>query len=145
MLEIKTFFGDWRKVTKKEAENFYEVFIENASAIISYQRHDYFNKHHIKGGHVLMTGKVETDEEKSDRIFQHYKNYLIKLCISTTGRLRFNAIEYVCSFPKINPYEMAVNLIREGCEVIYDDTSISVNENEAKERKIIKLLVKEVD
>lgn len=64
MLEIKTFFGDWKEVTKEQAEMFYEHFLEHATAVAWNDRHDYFNKNHIRGGHVLLNGKVETFQEQ---------------------------------------------------------------------------------
>lgn len=140
MLEIKTFFGDWREVTREVAENFYNLFCEKATAINSFERRDYFNKNHIRGGHVLLNGKIETEEEKTNRMFQSYKNNLVRLYINH-GRLRFACIEYVCSFPKINPYEMAASLIKDGIEIVYNDSSISKTDNIIKERKVNKLLV----
>lgn len=136
-LEIKTFFGDWKKVTKKQAEAFYRIFYEASTAIALQDKQKYFNDNHIRGGHIMLSGKVETADEQRRRIFQTYKNDLIKLA-KMHERLRFLCIEYVCSFSKINPYKMAASLIKDGVRIIYDDSSISQNENFKKRNKVKK-------
>lgn len=73
MIEIKFLFGDWKEATKEEAEKFYRTFQEGSAAIKTEDKQEYFNKHHIRGGHVLSTGKVETVEEQEERVFNHYK------------------------------------------------------------------------
>lgn len=73
MIEIKFLFGDWKEATKEEAEKFYRTFQEGSAAIKTEDKQEYFNKHHIRGGHVLSTGKVETVEEQKERVFNHYK------------------------------------------------------------------------
>ena len=55
-----------------------------------------------------------------DRIFNHYKQELENVVNS----VRFNIIQYLCSFPEINPYEMAAAIITDGYTIAYDDTSI---------------------
>lgn len=77
---------------------------------------------------------VETLEEKKARIFNFYKKDLEKLG-GMHGQIRFNVIEYVCYFPKINPFEMANALIKDAYNVVFDDSSISAAENERKRRK----------
>ena len=142
MLEIKTLFGDWREVTREIAERFYKTFEECATAIKYTDRQKYFNENHIRGGHVLLNGTVETNEEQERRIFLTYKKDLVSLS-KNHDWLRFSTIEYVCSFPNINPYEMAVNLVKDGIAIVYDDSSISRDANKAKERKVKHLLEKE--
>lgn len=61
MLEIKSFFGDWKEVTKEQAEVFYKTFQNGSIAVKADDKHKYFNEHHIRGGHVLVSGKVETN------------------------------------------------------------------------------------
>lgn len=78
--------------------------------------------------------KNETAQEKEVRIFNAYKNRLSK-----DGKTRFNAVEYLCRFPKIDPYKMAASLINDGITVLFDDTSISVAENKRKEKRVLKL------
>ena len=77
----------------------------------------------------------ETAHEKEIRIFNHYKNILAK-----DGWTRFNVIEYLCSCPKINPYQMAVTLKIDGIKIAFDDSSISIEDNKKKERKVEKLV-----
>ena len=145
MIEIKSFFGDWKEVTKEQAEDFYRTYQNGSTAIETDDKHKYFNQHHIRGGHVLVSGKVETTEEQTERLFDGYKKRLM-----TEGRSeehlndpsRFNCIEYLCYFPKINPYEMAASLIKSGYIVLYDDTSISRTENRKKEKCVNRLINK---
>ena len=65
------------------------------------------------------------------RIFDHYKNRLAE-----GNETRFNVIQYLCSFPKINPYEMAAALLSDGCKISFDDSSISQAANEAHKRTV---------
>lgn len=81
----------------------------------------------------------ETKEQREIRIFNFYKKDLEKLN-EKNNFLRFNVIEYVCSFPKIDPYKMAAALSGEGIKIIYDDSSISKAENQKKERKVKKMI-----
>lgn len=67
------------------------------------------------------------EEYDKNRIFALYKNDIIKL--SPNKIRRFNAIEYVCSFPEINPYEMAKSLVMDGYDINFDDSSITKDEN----------------
>lgn len=142
MLEIKTFFGDWKEVTREQAEAFYNNFYNGSQAIKMIDKHKYFNKYHIRGGHVLLTGKVETTEEQKERVFNHYKNDLQNIANRTRDgkELRFNCIEYVCNLPKINPFAMAASLIKDGFTILYNDSSISTAENRRKEKQVKKLL-----
>ena len=143
MIEIKSFFGDWKEVTKEQAEDFYRTYQNGSTAIKGEDKHRYFNEHHIRGGHVLVSGEVETTDEQRERTFKHYKKRL-----ATEGRsekhlndpIRFNCIEYLCSFPKINPYEMAASLARSGYKILYNDSSISRLENKKKEKCVNKLV-----
>lgn len=142
MIEIKPFFGDWKEATKEQAEEFYRTYQDKSTAIKSYDKHSYFNDHHIRGGHVLLSGKIETTEEQTERVFDGYKK------IMTEGRseehlndpIRFICIEYLCFFPQIAPYKMAASLILSGYTVLYDDTSISGLENKKKEKRVNRLI-----
>lgn len=88
-----------------------------------------------------------------DEMFASYKSDLLKQAKDTgkipsiffngtippsTGWTRFNVIEYVCSFPKINPFKMAVALIADGIKVYFDDSSISSQENKSKETLVLR-------
>ncbi len=142
MLEIKAYFGDWKEVTKEQAEKFYKIFCDGATAVKLEDRHKYFNEHHIRGGHIILNGKVETIEEQKERIFQHYKNRLTTEVrnASKNENIRFNVVEYLCGFPKIDPFVTTASLVKDGISILYDDTSISKKENEMKKRKVEKLL-----
>lgn len=80
----------------------------------------------------------ETAAEKEKRMFEFYKNDLEKL---GNEYIRFNVIEYVCSFPQINPYKMAKSLKDSGYNIVYDDSSITKEENEKKRRKVEKICI----
>lgn len=82
--------------------------------------------------------KKETAQEKEKRMFNLYKKYLEKLG-NNNGYIRMNVIEYVCSFPEINPYKMAATIIFDGFKVVFDDSSISQKENERKRKEVEKL------
>lgn len=142
MLEIKAYFGDWKEVTREQAEHFYKTFCECATALKWDEKRKVFNEKHIRGGHVLLNGKVETEEERQERIFQHCKNRLTKEVrdASKNENIRFITIEYLCSFPLINPFVMAASIINDGMTILFDDSSISREENKAKERQVKKLL-----
>lgn len=80
----------------------------------------------------------ETAAEKEKRMFEFYKNDLEKI-VEEIGQVRMNVIEYVCSFPKINPYKMAASIVFDGFKVVFDDSSISQKENERKRKTVEKL------
>lgn len=82
--------------------------------------------------------RKETAQEKEIRMFNLYKKDLEKLG-EENGYIRMNVIEYICSFPKINPYKMAKALKNSGYNVVFDDSSISAEENEKKRRKVEKI------
>ena len=81
----------------------------------------------------------ETKDQKEIRMFNFYKKELVKLS-KYNNSVRFICIEYLCSFPKIDPYKMAAVLSAEGIKIVYDDSSISKAENEKKERKVKKMI-----
>lgn len=91
---------------------------------------------------MMLSTRMETAEEKQGRIFNSYKNRLINECRSVSGNenIRFNCIEYLCNFPKIDPFAMAASIMKEGITIAFDNSSISRQENKAKERKVKKLL-----
>ena len=70
-----------------------------------------------------------------DRIFEWYKRDLVKLH-EQHGQLRMIAIEYVCNAPKLDPIEMARSLVADGYKVVFDDSSISVEDNNKKRRRV---------
>ena len=71
-----------------------------------------------------------------DRLFQNCKLQLMRTAEATTpGRLRFIAIQYLCSFSRISPYDMAVSLANDGFEILFDNSAIGKAEREAERRK----------
>lgn len=80
----------------------------------------------------------ETAEQKKIRIFNLYKKDLEKLG-KEHGQIRMICVEYVCSFPKINPFKMAKALKDSGYNIVYDDSSITREENEKKRREVEKI------
>lgn len=59
-LEIKTFLGEWKEVTKEQAESFYNHFYKHSTAIKKEEKQKYFNKNHIRGGYITLNGEVKT-------------------------------------------------------------------------------------
>lgn len=90
----------------------------------------------------MLNTRIETAEEKQKRIFNCYKNRLMNECRNASGNenIRFNCIEYLCSFPKIDPYVMAASIANDGITILFDDSSISREENRRKEKQVNKLL-----
>lgn len=74
-----------------------------------------------------------------DWLFQNLKLRLMRTAeITTPGKLRFVVIQYLCSFSRISPYEMAAALANDGFEILFDNSAISKTEREAERRKFIK-------
>lgn len=75
----------------------------------------------------MLNTRIETAEEKKERVFQHYKNILINKVgnASRNENIRFICIEYLCSFPQIDPFVMAASIAKEEITILYDDSSIS--------------------
>ena len=73
-----------------------------------------------------------------EEIFAHYKDYILKDNIAK--QVRFNVVQYLCSFPTIDPYQMAASIVRDGYQIVYDDSSISQEENAKHARKVANLL-----
>lgn len=88
---------------------------------------------------VILDFEVISDAEAeklmNQKLFAFYKNRLVTEC-GGHGAFRFNAIEYMCSFPEIDPVEMAVALRKDGFVVLFDDSSISRGENTRKRRMV---------
>ena len=53
---------------------------------------------------------------------------------------RYNVVQYLCSFPKLDPDEMAAALIREGVDVRFDDGSISAADNAKHQRRVMRIV-----
>lgn len=80
----------------------------------------------------------ETREQKEIRIFNFYKKDLEKL--AGNAEIRFQCIEYVCYFPKIDPFKMGKSILQDGFKIIFDDSSISEKENKQKKMRLEKCL-----
>ena len=75
--------------------------------------------------------------ESKEKMFLHYKQRLINECApANSGSIRFNCVEYLCQFPGIDPVEMAAALQYDGHAIMFNDSSISREENRAKQRKV---------
>lgn len=76
-----------------------------------------------------------------DLLFQYCKRELVQSATMTTpGRIRFIAVQYLCSFSRISPYDMAVSLANDGFEILFDNSAISKAEREAERRKFNRAL-----
>lgn len=82
--------------------------------------------------------RIETEEQKKSRIFEHYKQY-IKKPVNKGGCIRFIVIEYVCRFADINAFKMGAELKKDGYIISFDDSSISERENERKRKAVEKI------
>lgn len=76
--------------------------------------------------------KNETLREKHKRIFEHYYERLCKGENPADRPIPYSVVEYLCSFPKINPVYMARKLNEDGYKIAFDDTSITQSENNRK-------------
>lgn len=147
MIEIKSFYGDWKEVTEEQAISFYNMFCSGSTAVTQTDKENVFNKDHIKGATIKtiynngkLEPKLETEEQKKERIFNHYKQYIISGDKPVKNTTRFNVIEYLCRCPEINPYEMAASILKDGWIINFDDSSITTEDNNIKRRKVEKLL-----
>lgn len=83
----------------------------------------------------------ETPEAKQKRIFEHYKWELKRFASRTTPEaLRFPIIQYVCGFPEIDAYEMAVSLAKDGVQIVFGNSANTKAQNAAEQRKFSSLL-----
>lgn len=139
MIEIKAFYGDWKEATEAQTISFYNTFCNGSAAIPEHRKQSEFNKNHIRGAKIINE-KIEFPEQTKERVFNGYKDRLKSNEASIKNSTRFNVVEYLCHFPEINPYEMAASLVKDGFAILYDDSSISIEENNIKRRKVEKLL-----
>ena len=73
-----------------------------------------------------------------EEMFAHYKDYILRN--NSRKQVRFSVIQYLCSFPLIDPYEMAAEIVSGGYQIAYDDSSISQEKNAKRARKVANLL-----
>lgn len=80
-----------------------------------------------------------------NRMFELYKKRIIEERPKTCGNgIRFNVVQYLCYFPNLDPVEMAASLMLDGYQILYDDSSISKEENK-RNRHIVEQFVKNFD
>jgi len=91
-----------------------------------------------------------------EEMFQHYKDKLLAQAKSKTdvkqffdgtvppqtGWTRYAVVEYVCSFPKLDPVRMVAELINEGIKIYFDNSAISREENMRLEHNVGNFLKK---
>lgn len=82
--------------------------------------------------------RIETEEQKKSRIFEHYKQY-IKKPVNKGGCIRFIVIEYIVRLTDIDPFKMAAELKKDEYIIAFDDSSISERENERKRKAVEKI------
>lgn len=82
--------------------------------------------------------RIETEEQKKSRIFEHYKQY-IKKPVNKGGCIRLIVIEYIVRLTDIDPFKMAAELKKDGYIIVFDDSSISERENERKRKAVEKI------
>lgn len=82
--------------------------------------------------------RIEAEEQKKSRIFEHYKQY-IKKPVNKGGCIRFIVIEYIVRLTDIDPFKMAAELKKDGYIIVFDDSSISERENERKRKAVEKI------
>lgn len=63
--------------------------------------------------------RIEKEEQKKSRIFEHYKQY-IKKPVNKGGCIRFIVIEYIARFTDIDPFKMAAELKKDGYIIAFD-------------------------
>lgn len=79
--------------------------------------------------------KIEMGQEQRRIVYNYYER-LCKERNSDDRPIRYSVIEYLCSFPKINPVYMAHRLANSGYEIAFDDTSISQSANNRKRMEV---------
>ena len=76
-------------------------------------------------------------------MFEIYKRHLMTDS-AQPGKVkqwtRYNVVQYLCSFPKLDPDEMAAALVREGVEIRFDDSSISAADNAKHQRRVMRIV-----
>lgn len=76
----------------------------------------------------------KSDARRDARIFSHYKRRL--LALADGKPLRWVCVQYLCSFPRLSPYDMGAELMAEGVKLIYNNTAVSRAVNRAEQQKV---------
>ena len=78
------------------------------------------------------------------KLVEVYKRYLVMTDDTQPGMVkqwtRYSVVQYLCSFSKLDPDEIAAALIREGIEVRFDDSSISAADNAKHQRRVMQIV-----
>lgn len=74
----------------------------------------------------------------STKTFDYYKNRLAMESgvYRDDNTIRYIVVEYLCSFPGIDPVKMGAALILDGYKLVFDDSSISATKNEQKRHHV---------
>ncbi len=119
----------FNQLEKKQSEHLKKLY-KNEIEIFDYDKMKDFYEN------VVLVDYPEL-RKNENRMFESYKKRFLEECkADNDNKIRFISIEYLCSFPKIDPVEMAKGLISSGCEILFDDTSISQVENDKKRNKV---------
>ena len=103
------------------------------------------NLWNVPGAEDLRKMIFEARKIQARRFFNFYKCELKKISKLSreTREIRYNTIQYVCSFPKIDPAKMAASLHNDGFAILFDDSSISAKEN-ALHRALVNKTIKKL-
>ena len=93
---------------------------------------------------MLWEAKGQNNKEVSkEAMFETFKRYLMTDDVrpgKVKQWIRYNVVQYLCSFPKLDPDEMAAALMREGVEIRFDDSSISAADNAKHQRRVMRIV-----
>lgn len=65
MIEIKTFFSDWQRVSATAALSYYNTFCAGANALCGDEKRIYFNNKHIRGAYIDENNELK-EENNND-------------------------------------------------------------------------------
>lgn len=60
MICVKTLFGEWKSVSKDQAQRFFDSWYSGATRMPDEDKESFFNQVHIKGAQVINGKVVET-------------------------------------------------------------------------------------
>src|SRR5690606_20129709 len=93
-------------------------------------------------GGMKMTRKAAARRLK--KTVEVYKRYLVMTDDTQPGKVkqwtRYSVVQYLCSFSKLDPDEIAAALIREGIEVRFDNSNISAADNAKHQRRVMRIV-----
>lgn len=78
----------------------------------------------------MWTGCVYREVNEKKRMFNSYKRDILRLANKRDDKaVRFNVVQYLCYWPKIDPVEMAAVIQNLGYQILFDDSSITARDN----------------